>query len=89
MIADIGRKNMKCPYCDNEMEKGLIQSPQEIAWLKGEKKHTLARANFHEGSVVLSELSFAKGSAVVSYLCRKCKKVIIDYSDGNSDLNAR
>ena len=29
---------MKCPYCNNEMEKGLIQSPQEISWLKGEKR---------------------------------------------------
>lgn len=80
---------MKCPYCDNEMEKGLIQSPQEIAWLKGENKHALARARFHDGSVVLSGFSFTKGSAVVSYLCRECKKVVIDYSDGNSDLNAR
>lgn len=71
------------------MELGLIQSHHEIAWVKGEKKHFFARAQFHEGSVVLSELSFLKGSAVAAHLCRSCKKVIIDYSEEKSDFNAR
>lgn len=80
---------MKCPYCGSEMELGLIQSPQEIAWIKGEKPHFFSRAGFHEGAVVLSELSFIKGSAVTAYLCSSCKKVIIDYSDEKSDFNKR
>ena len=69
---------MTCPYCQKEMEKGLIQSPHEIAWLKGEKKHLFAKASLHEDSVVLSELDFWQGSAVTAYLCRDCGKVIID-----------
>lgn len=77
---------MNCPYCNNEMEKGLIQSPQELAWIKGTKRKLAARAKLHEGSVVLSGLSFMKGSAVVANLCRSCQKVIIDCSD--SDMNA-
>lgn len=80
---------MKCPYCDKEMETGLIQSPQEIAWLKGDKRPFFGRAEFHEGSVVLSELSMIKGSAVVSHLCRECEKVIIDYSYKQSDFNSK
>ena len=80
---------MKCPYCGNEMEQGFIQSPQEISWKKGDKRPLLGRALFHEGSVILSELSFMKGSAVTAFLCRDCKKVIIDYSDENADLNQR
>ena len=80
---------MKCPYCKKEMELGFIQSPQEISWKKGDKRPLLGRAQFHEGSVILSELSFLKGSAVTSFLCRECKKVIIDYSDDNSDFNQR
>ena len=55
---------MLCPYCGKEMEKGLIQSPQELAWLKGEKRRLLSRAAFHKDSVVLSELSLLRGSAV-------------------------
>ena len=71
------------------MEEGLIQSPQEIAWLKGKKRPLWGRAKLHDGSVVLSGLSVTKGSAVAAYLCRECKKVLIDYSEEMSDLNAR
>ncbi|WP_024861879.1 PF20097 family protein [Ruminococcus flavefaciens] len=80
---------MKCPYCKKEMELGFIQSPQEISWKKGDKRPLLGRAQFHEGSVILSELSFLKGAAVTAFLCRECKKVIIEYSDENSDFNQR
>ena len=80
---------MKCPYCKNVMDLGFIQSPQEISWKKGDKRPLMGRAQFHEGSVILSELSFLKGSAVTAFLCRECKKVIIDYSDDNSDFNQR
>ena len=80
---------MQCPYCGKEMEEGLIQSPQEIAWLRGTKRPLLGRAKFHDGSVVLSELSVMKSSAVTAYLCRECKKVLIDYSKKTSDFNAR
>ncbi len=72
---------MRCPYCGKETERGIIQSPQEIAWIKGERKHFFGKAEFHEDSVVLSEFSFLKGSAVTAHLCRGCKKVIIDYSE--------
>ena len=71
------------------MEIGLIQSPWEIAWVKGRKKHFLIRAKFHKGSVVLSKLSQLKDSAVTAHICKKCQKVIIDYSDATSDFNAR
>ncbi len=71
------------------MEEGIIQSPQEISWKKGTKRPLIGRAQFHADSVVLSELSFMKGSAVKAFLCRACRKVIIDYADGKSDLNQR
>ena len=80
---------MICPYCGKEMEEGIIQSPQELSWKKGLDRPVIGRAKYHEGSVVLSELSYLKGSAVKAYLCRDCGKVIIDYSDGKADLNQR
>ena len=70
---------MNCPYCGKEMEKGVIQSPHEISWQK--KKSFIGRAMFHENSIVLSELSMLKGSAVIAYLCRDCQKIVIDYSE--------
>jgi len=78
---------MECPYCGKEMEDGLIQSANEIAWYKGRKRHVFRRAAFHKDSVVLSRLSLFKGSAVTAYLCRDCKKVIINASPV-SDYNA-
>lgn len=80
---------MNCPYCGKEMEEGLIQSPQEISWIAGTKKTLLGRAKFHADSVILSELSMLNGSAVAAYLCRDCKKIVIDYADGKSDYNRR
>ena len=80
---------MKCPYCGKEMELGLISSPRELSWIKGKKKPYFGRAEFHDGAVVLSELSFIKGSAVAAYLCRNCEKVIIDYSKEQSDFDRR
>ena len=78
---------MICPYCDDEMEKGLIHSPQELNWIKGEKRKFFTRAFLHKESVVLSELSMINGSACVAYNCPNCKKIIIDYADGSMDLN--
>lgn len=72
---------MKCPYCSNEMELGMIRSSHEIAWLKGDKPHTFTKASFHEGSVVLAGLDLMKGSTVTAFLCRACRKVIIDYAN--------
>lgn len=78
---------MICPYCNSEMKKGIIQSPQEINWTNGDKRKMFGRAAFHKDSVVLSKMSFFKGSACVAYNCASCKKIVIDYADGSMDLN--
>lgn len=87
MIRESEEFSMKCPYCEREMEQGVIQSPHEISWKKGVKRRLLGRASLHEGSVVLSELSFFRGSGVIAWLCRDCGKIVIDVSDEKSDLN--
>lgn len=76
---------MTCPYCNREMEKGVIQSAHEIAWKR--KKHFIGAAEFHKGSVVLAPFSLIGGTFVVAYLCRNCKKVIIDYDDQTDIMN--
>ena len=78
---------MKCPYCNNQMEIGRIQSPHELAWLKGLKRTFLNRSILHSGSIVLSKKSIKRGSAVKAFCCGACQKVIIDYSDRSTDLN--
>lgn len=76
---------MRCPYCNEEMEQGIIQSSQEIFWDK--KKHFFARAEFHEGAILLSGLSMLKGSAVIAHCCRNCEKMIVDYTNNGCDIN--
>ena len=78
---------MNCPYCNEKMVKGLIHSSHELNWIKGEKRKIFARAEFHENAVVLSKLSYLKGSACIAYNCPSCKKIVIDYADGSNDLN--
>lgn len=78
---------MKCPYCETEMERGVIQSPQELSWKK--KRKIIARAKFYEDSIVLSKLSLMKGSAIISHLCRTCERIVIDYKEGVCDMNIK
>ena len=80
---------MNCPYCGNEMEEGLIQSPYELYWTAGDRRKFLAKAKFHDKAVMLSEYSFVKGSAMKAFLCRNCQKVIVDYAQGKADLNRK
>ena len=69
------------------MERGLIQNSSPLGWIKTEKRTAFYNPDLFENSVRLSRLSMLKGSAVVAYNCRQCKKIIIDYGDPTSDLN--
>jgi len=72
---------MNCPYCGNKLEAGTIRSPHEIVWLRGTNTYKYGSDEFKEKSIVLSEASFLRGSAVISHLCRDCRKIIIDIDE--------
>lgn len=78
---------MKCPFCGEPMTDGIIQSPQEINWHSGGRKRIVNAAWLYSDSLVLSERSFWRGSAVRAARCGLCRKIVIDYSDPASDLN--
>ena len=78
---------MKCPYCNEEMQAGVIQSPNEISW--HEKRSFIGNGEFDMDRIVLSELSLLKGSAVRAFCCKKCEKIVIDFQNGSCDLNRR
>lgn len=72
---------MICPYCDQQMEVGSFQSGHGIVWLPKTKRLFAYSPLFPpKGSVVLSDLDMLKCSAVTAYLCKTCKKVIVDYA---------
>lgn len=69
----------KCPYCKGEMEQGYIQCRDSIWWAK--KKHfSAALSGLCKTSVRLAANEFFSEAAVEAYLCRLCKKIVIDYS---------
>lgn len=68
---------MKCPYCNAEMKKGVLQSPYGLNWLP--KKSLIGNSDFHEGSIKLSKGSLLRGGVVEAYVCSECRKIIINY----------
>ncbi len=70
---------MNCPFCNSPMEKGLLQSGNLIVWVK--KKHLLS-LNPREGEVILDR-NYLTGASVPARICKKCKKVIADYSENS------
>ncbi len=68
---------MKCPTCGQEMEEGVVQSAREIFfaiephrfWFKVKKEE-----------VLLSSHNWTRPTCV-AYLCRNCKKVVINYAE--------
>ena len=75
---------MNCPYCNKETECGVLQSQHEIRWQ--EARHIFI--THKENDVMLSERNIWKGSAIKAFLCRECKKIVIDYSN-ECDLNKK
>ena len=68
---------MKCPYCGSEMEDGVVQSAREIFFTTQPRKGW----NFFKpqaGDTSLSWHNLTRPTCV-AYLCRACKKVILDY----------
>lgn len=66
---------MKCPYCQNEMEQGYIQNRDGVAWTK--KEHfVMALAPYAGDSLQIG--SRRDGKSAEAFLCKNCKKILID-----------
>lgn len=62
------------------MEKGLLQSGNLIVWVK--KKHLLSLLPREDE--VLLDRNYLTGASVPAWICKKCQKVIADYSSEES-----
>ncbi len=71
---------MKCPYCNSEMEEGMLQSPRYLLWVK--TKHSLS---YHpkSGEVLLGEKTIGDVTAR-AWVCKQCQKIIADYAGDES-----
>lgn len=72
---------MKCPYCDQEMTLGYIQSRDGVYW-SSRKRFVAALPPLRSENIRLgSEDGPMSGAAAEVWLCRSCKKMVIDYAD--------
>lgn len=67
---------MRCPYCNQEMEKGFLQGMKRVAWVK--KPHRLSL--LPKPGEVLLENNVFKDFILPSWICKKCKMILVDYS---------
>ncbi len=68
---------MKCPYCEGEMEKGLIESSEPINVMK--EVRAINRPKEDDGEFNLAKPKFGRHAHVDLWLCRECRKIVIEY----------
>lgn len=68
---------MNCPFCNGEMEEGFLQGMRRVAWVKKKHKITLLPK---EGEILLENNVFSD-FLIPAYICKYCKKVVLDYSE--------
>ncbi|MEA5085575.1 MAG: PF20097 family protein [Lachnospiraceae bacterium] len=64
---------MKCPYCNEEMELGYLQSSHSMFWGAEKHKH-MFRPSAKKGELAMAINLW--GCYVETYLCKKCNVMI-------------
>ena len=74
---------MKCPYCNNEMEKGELRSKGGLFFLpEGEsipKLYTDNQMKKHNAVHLPPYMTSIHPEFPTAYICRLCSKIVIDY----------
>ncbi|MBD5128823.1 MAG: hypothetical protein HDT43_02700 [Ruminococcaceae bacterium] len=67
---------MNCPYCDKEMQKGIIiaNAKWNVVW-KAVDEHGIVN---DENKVKLSKFAFFGPYEIEAFYCGGCQKMIID-----------
>lgn len=73
----------KCPFCNNDMTKGYIQSRDPLYW--SEKIRKIAAIPPINNSILLAipDETVFKGTSIEAYNCSKCKKIVISYDENS------
>lgn len=68
---------MNCPFCGEAMEEGMIISSEPINFMK--ESRFINQPNEKKGEFNLATPSFGGRASVEVCLCRKCRKIVINY----------
>ncbi len=74
---------MNCPYCGGETEFGYIQSRDGVYWVRTKRAISNAlppRRGRDTVPLNVGKVSYFNGGSAEAWLCRRCKKVVIDYA---------
>lgn len=63
---------MKCPYCDNEMAPGYLQSSRALVWDTEILHDVILPRSSGDGMILTKKLSFSKALAIESHFCKGC-----------------
>ena len=71
---------MKCPYCDEEMLKGIISGDGRecVDWKTGDKRANLVDKFLGKVGVIDAVDYTLHKFTIEAYYCVTCKKIIID-----------
>ncbi len=67
---------MKCPYCENEMDKGKVESNGRMLLFSNRKHHFSLEPG--KGEILLDKTMF-NDTRIDAFKCGRCKKIIIEY----------
>lgn len=71
---------MECPYCQQEMISGYIQSSNPLVWEKKILYGVILPTS--EGGMLLSDyFTFIKSHAISSHYCKSCNVLISKLDD--------
>ena len=82
--VEVEEKVMKCPYCGNEMESGVVQSARTIFFTTKEHKNWFFPDVASGEEVTLSSHNWTRPTCK-AFHCAFCQKVVIDYAGENEN----
>ena len=70
---------MTCPFCGNEMEKGILSGDgrSPVSWKQGGKKTGTMEKIVGSGTVTAARRTLT-AFTIESFFCRGCRKMIFD-----------
>lgn len=68
---------MKCPYCNNDLQEGSIQSGDEIAWFPNGEKKVILRKSINPSKIAIGKFSYLNGGNALASFCKNCELIII------------
>lgn len=72
---------MNCPYCQQEMAAGYLQSSRMLVWDRQLLSGAISPAYGSDGMILTERLHLFKAFAISSHYCKSCNVLISKLDD--------